>query len=361
METAPSAPLAYGRGSETAHVPRETIRLCTASKPSPPLAHGRGSDFLANTPLHTLRHLLDSKVRAICDLRAVALGRIIAVANQKGGVGKTTTAINLSASLAAAELQVVLVDCDPQANATASLGFHRDPSRTSLYHLLFGDIESGSPRGGKEAMAGHSEVNEPNVSASLDGTLCPTCLEGLFLIPSERNLAGADIELISRPNREFCLRQLLTPLKPRYEYILLDCPPALNLLTVNALVAADSVLVPIQCEYLALEGISALLDTVERIRGALNPGLELEGILLTMFDERTTLARQVAEEIRHHFPDKVFATTIPRNVRLAEAPSHGQPALLYDVRSRGAEAYIRLAKELIARESPKRYIEPGSA
>ena len=248
------------------------------------------------------------------------------------------------------------MDCDPQANATASLGFHSDPSRASLFHLLLGDTEPGRPNGGKVAGASHSEVNESIASADLNGTLCPTCLEGLLLIPSERNLAGADIELISRPNREFCLRQLLAPLRDRYEYVLLDCPPALNLLTVNALVAADSVLVPIQCEYLALEGISALLDTVERIRGALNPGLRLEGILLTMFDERTTLARQVAEEIRHHFPDKVFATTIPRNVRLAEAPSHGQPALLYDVRSRGAEAYIRLAKELIARESPKRYI-----
>ena len=266
-----------------------------------------------------------------------ALGKIIAVANQKGGVGKTTTAINLAASLAAAELQVVLVDCDPQANATASLGFPRDSSRTSLYHLL---LDQGPDSSGEAAY------------------LCPTCLEGLLLIPSDRNLAGADIELIARPNREFCLHQLLAPLRSRFEYILLDSPPALSLLTVNALVAADSVLVPIQCEYLALEGISALLDTVDRIRAALNPNLVLEGILLTMFDDRTTLARQVAEELRQHFQDKVFKTTIPRNVRLAEAPSHGQPALLYDVRSRGAEAYIRLAKELIARESPKRYIAP---
>jgi len=257
------------------------------------------------------------------------VGRILAVANQKGGVGKTTTAVNLAASLAAADLAVLLVDCDAQANATSSLGFARDPERPSLYDALFTTAEEPLPIG---------------------ATIRATCLEGLSLLPADRNLSGADIELVSMEHRESRLQQLLAPLRASYDYILLDCPPALTLLTINALVAADAVLVPIQCEYLALEGISALIDTVERIRDGMNERLELAGIILTMFDDRTTLAKQVAAELREHFPEKVFETVIPRNVRVAEAPSHGQPVLLYDVRSRGAEAYIRLAKELIARQ-----------
>ncbi len=251
------------------------------------------------------------------------MGRVISIANQKGGVGKTTTAINLGASLAAAEQPTLIVDCDPQSNTTTGLGFPKDPARRSLYHALV--------------------LQEPT-----EKLLLKTEVEGLDLIPSDKNLVGAAVELVAAEQREFRLKSMLEPVRQRYAYVLLDCPPALDLLTLNALVASDSVLVPIQCEYLALEGVSELLDTLMRIRRSLNPSLAIEGILLTMYDERTTLSRQVAEDLRSFFGTQVFETVIPRNVRLAEAPSHGKPILFYDITSKGAASYIQLAKEVIA-------------
>jgi chromosome partitioning protein len=254
------------------------------------------------------------------------LGVVVAVANQKGGVGKTTTVINLGAALAALDRKVAIVDLDPQANATSGLGFAKNEAGPNSYSLL---------------------------SGLLPGVLRPTAFPNLSLLPSTRDLVGAEIELVESRDREQRLRIALGPLRGEADYLLIDCPPALSLLTINALTAADILLVPIQAEYFALEGVSELLDTVERVRNAFNPTLVVEGVVLTMYDERTNLARQVAEDIRRHLGDLVYKAVIPRSVRLAEAPSFGKPALSYDIKSRGAQAYLQLAREFLKRRQAR--------
>lgn len=259
------------------------------------------------------------------------MGKVLAIVNQKGGVGKTTTAINLSAALALEGLNCLLLDCDPQANTTGGLGVSRDEQRISMYDVLVGE----SP---------------------LTDAILQTEIDTLSLVPGSKNLIGANVELVQAERRSERLREAIAPIRENYDFILMDCPPALDLLTLNALVAADRLLVPMQAEYFALEGISELVSTLERVRSAFNPSLSIEGVLLTMYDDRTNLAQQVTDNLKGFFGEKLFNTVIPRNVRLAEAPSHGKPVVLYDPRSRGAESYRALALEILTRNnivSPK--------
>ncbi|MGH7964888.1 MAG: ParA family protein [Candidatus Binatia bacterium] len=259
------------------------------------------------------------------------MGRVICIANRKGGVGKTTTAINLSASLAVAGKDTLLIDCDPQGNATSGLGIKLESDTLTLYQALLGECE-------------------------LPEAVQKTTISRLDVLPANHDLIGAEVELLSVENREQRLGELLRQERERYDYTFLDCPPSLGLLTVNALTAADSVLIPLQCEYYALEGLRSLLETVDLVRERLNPGLAIEGLLLTMFDPRNKLCHQVAEEVRRFFPQQVFQAVIPRNVRLSESPSHGLPVMLYDPSCRGAQSYIELAQEIINSEYSTRTV-----
>lgn len=252
------------------------------------------------------------------------MGKVIAVVNQKGGVGKTTTAINVAAAIALNGIDTLLIDCDPQTNASGGLGISRNRERITIYDVLLGE-------------------------ASAADAVLETSVNHLRLIPSSKDLIGANFDLAQQPEREFRLKNAIQPLRDAYQFILLDCPPALDLLTLNALVAADTLLVPMQAEYFALEGVSELTGTLDRVAAAFQPDLGLEGVVFTMYDPRTSLSQQVAENIRGFFGEKVFTTTIPRNIRVAEAPSHGLPVIVYDPKSRGAEAYRDLGRELLAR------------
>ena len=261
------------------------------------------------------------------EIKSAHLGRILAIANQKGGVGKTTTAINVATSIALSGRRVLLVDVDPQGNLTSGVGLKGQRAEAgTIYEALMTD-------------------------AAPESFLLATQVENLFLLPADRNLTGAEIELVSLPDRERRLKRILEPLRSQFDHIFIDCPPSLGLLTLNALVAADAVLIPLHCEYFALEGLADLVGTMRRVRGALNPALDIEGVLLTMYDDRTNLGQLVARDVREFFKDKVFNTIIPRNVRLGEAPSHGMPAVLYDAKSRGAAAYVALAKEMLDRHA----------
>jgi len=274
-------------------------------------------------------NVLTLRLRFGLNLKKHYMGKVIAIANQKGGVGKTTTAINLAASIAALEYKILIVDADPQANATSGIGFDVRNIKTSIYECLIDDVSAGD-------------------------IVLTSEIEGLDILPSSIDLVGAEIEMLNLPNRESKLKQVLEPLKDSYDFVLIDCSPSLGLLTVNALTASDSVMIPVQCEYFALEGLGKLLNTIKIIQNRLNQDLEIEGFLLTMYDSRLRLSNQVVEEVRKHFQEMVFETIIQRNIKLSEAPSFGKPALLYDATSRGSVNYLNLARELLQKNEKTR-------